>query len=274
MGDGGAQKNDSEILFEQYLTEHGIAEWDYEPEIKRKNQRPDYRVNFRGAPLFFEVKEFRRVPSEPLPAGGAYDPYPPIREKINAAREKFKEFKEFCCSLVLRNVNAWLIDLDVPWIVQGAMLGDFGLRFAVDTKSGIALGEPTWTYLKRGKMVDYKRMQPQNTTISSLVVLELFPVGQRIVAIETARREKEIGRALQVEEFFDFIGSLRTKGLDIRHKVLRAVVHENPYARIPLPREIFVGPYDERFGPEGDHLTRVFVGAETRLLEAEEAALK
>ena len=55
-----------------------------------------------------DSRPFPRFPCE-----GFYDPYAQIRVKINSTREKFKEYKEFPCSLVLRNVNAWLVGLDV-----------------------------------------------------------------------------------------------------------------------------------------------------------------
>ena len=51
-----------------------------------------------------------------------------------------------------------------------------------------------------------------------------------------------------------FAESLRAKGLNSAETLMRVVVYENPYARIPLAREIFVGPYDERYGPEGDRI--------------------
>jgi hypothetical protein len=47
---------------------------------------------------------------------------------------------------------------------------------------------------------------------------------------------------------------------DQTERQLGVIVWENPFARIPLPRNIFCGPYDERYGAEGDYLTRVFVG--------------
>lgn len=47
------------------------------------------------------------------------------------------------------------------------------------------------------------------------------------------------------------------------------VVYENPYARILLTREIFIGAYDERYGPDKDHIVRVFAGAEIEKLEKE-----
>lgn len=67
--------------------------------------------------------------------GTAYDPYSAIREKINAGREKFQNFKEHCCSLILFNVDAPLVHLDDFWIVMGAMLGDLGMTFPVSRQN-------------------------------------------------------------------------------------------------------------------------------------------
>jgi len=164
-------KNVSEVEFEKYLASQDLNDWDYEPEISGKNQRPDYRLRYAATDLFLEVKEFRQGPKQQPPQGGAYDPYTAIREKIDSAREKFKNFKEQCCSLVLFNVDAWLVHLDDFWIIAGAMLGDLGFSFPVDMETGSAVGEPTWAFLKRGKMIDYKHLRPQNTTISAVIAL-------------------------------------------------------------------------------------------------------
>jgi hypothetical protein len=264
-------KNESELLLEEYLAAHGLNRWDFEPDIKGKSQRPDYRVWLDETPLFFEVKKFRRDPREPLPTGPSYyDPYPPIREKINAAREKFQNFKEFSCSLVLHNVDAWLVHLSDPLIMMSAMLGDFGFQFPVNLDLGTAVGEPTWAFLKRGKMIDYKRMQPQNTTINAIIVLEHFRLGMRRLRLEWKRKESELNRQLSMEEFLRFAETLKAKGMSAEESLLRVLVYENPYARIPLTREIFTGLYDERFGSEGDHMMRVFAG--DKLLELETAA--
>ena len=52
---------------------------------------------------FFEVKEFRADSDDFRSGSGVFDPYPPLREKINAARNKFRELKHCCCCLVLRS---------------------------------------------------------------------------------------------------------------------------------------------------------------------------
>jgi hypothetical protein len=132
------------------------------------------------------------------------------------------------------------------------------------------VGEPNYTFLKRGKMINYKRMEPQNTTISALVVLENLAVGQRRAQVEIGRRKRELGRALDGEELWSFLHELPGSGVDNGQLALRVVVYENPYARIHLTREIFSGPFDERYGPEGNYIVRIYAGAEIQRLEAME----
>jgi hypothetical protein len=104
----------------------------------------------------------------------AYDPYPKIREKIEEGRNKFKEFKDFPCSLVLKNGNAF-VHLDSPDIVLGAMYGDSGFSFPVDTRVGRAAGPLKPAFLGWGKMVRGRRTQ--NTTISAFITLRHVAVG-------------------------------------------------------------------------------------------------
>jgi hypothetical protein len=39
------------------------------------------------------------------------------------------------------------------------------------------------------------------------------------------------------------------------------MVWENVYARVPLPRDLFNGPCDERYGLDGGDITRIFCGS-------------
>lgn len=40
-----------------------------------------------------------------------------------------------------------------------------------------------------------------------------------------------------------------------------------PYARIPLHQDLFKGPLDGRWGLEGGHIRRVYIGSEAARLE-------
>src|SRR5580765_8447244 len=93
-----APTTEGELLFQNYLNAMHYT-YEFEKVFPGKNKRPDYTVTRNEAQFLFDVKDFEAN----MPLGfGAYDPYPPIREKIEQGRDKFKEFKEYPCSLVLK----------------------------------------------------------------------------------------------------------------------------------------------------------------------------
>jgi len=207
-----------------------------------------------------------------LPGGGrAYDPYAFIREKINQGTDKFRAFKDHCCCLVLFNRDKPLVDLS--WqMIYGAMLGNIGFRIPlnVDTCVGdAAITENVFT--TGGKMLRYRGLQPigpQNQTISAILVLDLLPVGRirfdaYIEQLERGRQE-EVG----VEEYTQLIEDLRGTDRDTTLIQLRGVLHENPYARqgFGFPRELFKGPYDERYGSKDGLVQRLYAGNSIRNL--------
>lgn len=159
-----------ELLFQDYLNAMRYP-YEFEKEFPGKSKRPDYTVTKDGL-FLFDVKDFQ--PYMPV-GGGAFDPYPRIREKIGEGRVKFKEFKQFPCSLVLKNNGNAFVQLESPDIMLGSMYGDSGFTFPVDTKLGRAAGPLKRAFLSRGKMV--RPTHNQNTTISALITLRHVGVG-------------------------------------------------------------------------------------------------
>lgn len=242
----------SETLFESYLVSRGL-EFDFEPVFSGKSRSPDYRLNFEGRPALIEVKEFIGDPRARRLGAGAFDPYPPIREKIEAGRKKFREFKEFPCALLLHNVSGNLIWIDRPRTVISAMLGDVGFQVDFDPAQGKSVGDMRTVFLGRGKMRDYKRNSPQNRTIGAIMVLEQYPLGVKRFAQED-RRAKAEGRELTEEQEAKLLEAAGDA-------VLRIKVHENPWANHRFPRELFVGDFDEHWTWDDEsYLRRSFVG--------------
>lgn len=97
---------------------------------------------------------------------------------IVRGRKKFKEFKEYPCSLVLRNNGKAFVDLQSPDIILASMYGNAGLNFPVDTKSGKTAGPVKGAFLVgSGKMIRPHRHE--NTTINALITLRYVDVGVR-----------------------------------------------------------------------------------------------
>jgi hypothetical protein len=166
-----SSRTPGEVVFEKYLDSQNIP-FEFEKEHTGKSRRPDYTIDWEGKNVVFDVKDFD-PPKTPPPRGfGQFDPYPPIREKIDQGREKFKQFKEYCCGLVLYNAGAPFVFLDSVDIMLGAMYGDAGFSFPVNLTTGIGdASQFKEAFLGRGKMVRPKWMQAQNTTLSAIITV-------------------------------------------------------------------------------------------------------
>jgi hypothetical protein len=276
-------KTESENLFEEYLYAQGIVHFQHEPGLVQSLKRPDYLVTIAGMEIFFEVKQFESTEEDFRLGTRGYDPYGPIREKIDAGRKQFKDLKDYCCCLVFYNREKPLVDLGWQFI-YGAMLGKMAVRIPFDPARGLLSDQSEDGFFGGGgKMIRYakgeppKPLEPQNSTISAILVLHQIGVGKRRFDIAVRLRQQELGRKLTLEEHFEAVDRSRGTERDVSLTQLRVVVCENPYARISLPRGIFQGPYDEIYGPDQmarDHITRIFAGEQIKQLESQEGPVQ
>lgn len=256
-------QNTSEKWFEEYLTAHGLADWKRIPEGDGK--RPDYEVTLDGTPHYFEVKEFE---TEPPHAGfGAFDPYAPIRAKINKAVPQFKQYTNSPCCIVLANPKQAFVMIEEPMQVWGAMFGNLGYSVPFDP-GAVGHVEVTNVFLRGGKLIDDGRKQALNARVSALIVLGKYNVRQKKIKAAWQEREANLGRNLNPKEVMDVCEALPDAS-DLHP--LRIRVFENPFARLPLSRDYFRGPFDERWGDRGDStLSRLFIGSEAKRFDVEE----
>jgi len=244
--------------------------YEFEKQFPGKIKRPDYTVCM-GREFLFDVKDFDPYVPE---GGGAYDPYVQIRGKIQAGWKKFKEFKEYPCSLVVRNNGNVLVDTENRMTMLGAMYGDSGFRVPIDPTSGMASGEPSHAFLGRGKMFRYGDADnAHNRTISALITLRHVAVGQRRIDRlwqERRRTEQDFGKANPFAAYDELCeeAAKRFTKFDPEEKQLGVIVWENAVARIPLSRELFNGPYDKRWGFEDGRQSIVFQGEKLAHLES------
>ena len=95
-------------------------------------------------------------------------------------------------------------------------------------------------FLSGGKMHQERQgviVGPQNQTISAIIVLGRVAAGERLFHAEMREREARLGRRHDWDEFSLELERARLTTKDPRRRPLRVVVHENPYARIPLPSD-------------------------------------
>jgi excisionase family DNA binding protein len=264
------RQNVSELLFEEYASEYRLGTLEYEPQYLRSTRRIDYRLNHGGQWLWFEVKEFSDDPSIVAGPGGAFDPHVGIRTKISKAAEKFRDYDNECCSLVLFNEHVNLVDICTPRIVLGAMLGSVGFSIPINLETGEETGPVKNIFMDGGKLIHPHIKKPQNTTISAVIALERFTVGQTELQIAVERKERAEQRSLSLEEHLAMLDADREA---YGRRVLRTIVYENPHARKALPRDIFTAPFDERWGQDGDLIKQIFIGSELKRLNDTEHEL-
>jgi excisionase family DNA binding protein len=256
----------SELLFEQYLLDTELGAAEHEPTIPGRSSRLDYRLMHGGQPLWFEVKEFGEAE---IGAGGAYDPYVSIRNRIGKAAKQFTDYKGESCSIVFYNDRLNLASIYAPEIVLGAMLGNVSVSIQVNLQTGEEVGPPRTGFSEGGKLIHPTLKVPQNTTISSIIALERLGVGGREFRVMVAAKEAAEDRRLPWTEFVELLRADEEKH---NRYVLRTMVYENPHAAVRLPRDIFNGPYDERWGPLENEpfIGRIFAGPELLKLEESE----
>lgn len=230
-----------ETLFEQCLASQRV-EFEFEKEHSGKSKRPDYTISLNGQPVVFDVKDFD--PPSNYPTGrGPFDPYPPIREKIEQGRDKFKLYKEYCCSLVLCNLGHPFVRLENPDIMLGAMYGDSGFKVPMNTGTGVGeVSKISPAFLGRGKMIRPNWSTPQNTTISAIITLTVIRPHFQLLR-EMIQRHQNRDAADCAAELEHTI-----QDYDPNREIPRVIVWHNAVARIPFPAGLFCGPYDTHFG--------------------------
>jgi hypothetical protein len=236
-----SSRTPGEVVFEKYLRSQDI-QFDFEKEHVGKSKRPDYTISWENRTVVFDVKDFD--PPDRFPRGfGQFDPYPPIREKIDQGRDKFKQFKEHCCALVLYNAGRPLILIENPDIMPGAMYGDSGFTFPVNVSTGVGdTSQLKRAFLGRGKMVRPNWSQAQNKTLSAIITLvKIRPHFLQLLDLVRQNPSRTIE---------DHEAELRSRvpNFDPDFEVPRVIVWYNAVARVPFPTSLFRGAYDTHFG--------------------------
>ncbi|MGH9699665.1 MAG: hypothetical protein ACRD5R_03095 [Candidatus Acidiferrales bacterium] len=243
-------RTEGELRFEAYLKAMGYP-FEFEKEYPGKTKKPDYSVTLCSAAYLFEVKD--ADPDVMRPGFFQLDPLPEIIERIKAGQKKFKEFKEFPCCVVMQNNGNISMMVEEPTAVLGAMYGRIGFRIPLYVGDGPPT-EPAPPL--RQEFTQGAWFQPdRNTRISALITLRKIAVGTRRL-----RRIQQDNPSMTFDDAHNLAGE--RFGADYFEELQQGViVWENVYAKTPLPRDIFNGPYDERYGLDGDDMTRVFCGS-------------
>jgi hypothetical protein len=125
-------------------------------------------------------------------------------------------------------------------IMLGAMYGDSGFTFPVNTSTGVGdASQLKRAFLGRGKMIRPNWTEPQNTTISALITLvRIQPHYLHLLELvrEDPRRDNEAEIRNRIPDY------------DPAFEMSRVIVWHNAVARVPFPTDLFCGAYDTHFG--------------------------
>lgn len=249
MGGTTAPQTPGEVAFEAYLRSQGITDFIHEKEFPGKSKHPDYSVTLVGREHLFEVKDIDTASPGPGFVG-FWDPYGPIREKIDQARKKFKEFKDYPCSLVIHLTHGFAL-IDDPKVMYGAMHGDPAIEFLVDKEKGrLVPDSQREVFTKNGRMTQPHWKDPQNTTVNAIIALRGIRIGEKRF-VHTYLTQFGEDWPAHIDDEVDYDKNEIGRGV---------VVFENIDARFPLDRQLFQGRFDERWGPDDDAVTRIFAG--------------
>jgi hypothetical protein len=248
-----SERTIGEQRFEAYLNAMGYP-FEFEKEYPGKQKRPDYTVAKNGT-FLFDVKD--ADPNMP-PGFNQFEPHEAIIERINAGRKKFKEFKEFPCCVVLQNNGNVLMNTEHPVSVLGAMYGKIGFSVPLFVGSG-GPSEPT-PPPRQAFLGGAQFLPDKNTTISALISLRRVAVGKRRL-----RKIREENPGLSFDDSYSI--ALECFGPDFFDDYQQGViVWENIHARLPLPSDLFDGPFDERWGLNHGEIACIFCGTELAAL--------
>jgi hypothetical protein len=257
-----ASRTRAEILFETYLSRHGL-QWEYEALHGRK--KPDYVIPCASGKCVTEVKQIEEP--NPRPTGG-FNPDKFVRAKIQRARKQFSEYKDLACSLAIYSES--MFGPRDPGILLSAAFGP-GHRQAGRDYGKIDPNPPFYRFSKKSELPPDRHflanalLSPAaNTTFSALILLARYELSE--LHLEVWRRlyaMQEAGQEVSPRDQFRLLNELGPALYEARRfeGTVRVIVIENRHARIPFPQELFRGPFDQRWGWQDDWCGPLWLGS-------------
>jgi hypothetical protein len=245
-----ADRTEGESQFERYLSSLGYA-YEFEKSYPGRRKRPDYTIT-AGQIVLADVKDFN--PFNPGVGFQQVDVHFRIREKIQAGYKKFKEYKDFPCCVVLHNEGNPHVMITEPAIVLGCMYGTLGFQVPVHVGSGPTPAAEEFPKPQSVFTGDAQMTATKNTTISALLSLRDISVG-----VLRVRRVRAENKGISYEEALQ-IASQKFENFDYSEKQPGIIVWENAFAKLPVSRDVFNGPFDMRYGFRDGYIERISCG--------------
>lgn len=236
-------RNLGELLFERYFEERG-----YEQLANERNfgsgKRPDSLLRAGIHEIVAEVKSFepRPIAMPPTPGGMARTDLDTVRNTIKKAAGQLKGIQGYPLVIVLTNPMNAFVGLAPSDVIQ-AMYGNFEYTFTAD-------GQQQWRTGGHGRL---RVNEPDGTIrgfhehVSAIAIVQEVHAEDASITRWLQQHSDEYPNLIEaVARAFDQPGS--AQGSIVRADVFETV---SETAR-PLPRDIFNGPYDTRWGIVGE----------------------
>jgi hypothetical protein len=276
---------ESEKLFAAYLDREGHV-WDRHPEFPGRRKKPDFSFMHNGVQVLCEVKQREAnerqkaelqaymdalLADEDSPSRARnFNPVKNASHLIKGGIETFKEFDNHLCALVVFDAGNPDTRLN-PTTIYGTILGNPGFTAQLQTDTGVIdVRSVRATFIEWEGEEERRYRALEN--ISAVIVLDLYslpnPVFEEAFEQEAVRQSAENGRLLTDDEQLAIRYGLLKAGMRMFLEPKPGVtVCVTPDAK-PFPKDLFMGPMDERWEVIEGMPTRVFIGEERLALES------
>ncbi|MFC1405783.1 MULTISPECIES: hypothetical protein [Streptacidiphilus] len=234
----------AEARVQRYLEERGYA-FEHEPDLGI-TKNPDFLVTAAEAKVVLEVKAFDTFGMfETLPVGASVgsrsmeEALKPVRRQISKAAGQLKELADSGMPLVvvLDNPAGRPVPLN-SYSVVAAMYGDPEVTGTLGPNGGIE--DWRWSAGRNGKLT------MDHSYVSAVAVLRREDHGSLWVAQWMDEHRAEYDR-----DSAEFMQALveASKEAPVGDEVFFEVFETVSESAVPLPRDVFNGPRDLRWGP-------------------------
>jgi hypothetical protein len=232
-----------EALFERYLKASGHDVLAYERDLGTA-KRPDYLIRAAGQEVVVEVESFNTPPMPLTPRSGFVNMQPKlraVRDKITAGATQLKGITGRPLVVVLANPrNSW-VPLEGPLFI-GALFGDpqvsfaqgGGLRFHSGRNGRLHVTEPDGS------------VRGNHPYLSAVAVLRfVYPKAAWAAAMA---QSPVAGTDDLLAIMRDAHHALGEQGEAVAKAICLDVYETVSESAVSLPREVFAGPHDTRWG--------------------------
>lgn len=232
-----------EAMFKRYLKASGYNVLAYEPDLGTV-KRPDFLIPAAGHEVVVEVESFNTPPMPLTPRSGFVNMTPKlraVRNKITAGAEQLKEIEGYPLVVVLANPrNSW-VPLEGPVFI-GALFGDSQVSFAPDGELYFHSGRNGRLHVKEPD----GSVRGNHPYVSAVAVLRyVYPQAAWAAAMKHSQHAGNDNPLVIMRRAHHLLAQ---QGEAAAEAVCLDVYESVSETAVPLPREVFAGPHDTRWG--------------------------